>query len=272
MNKLTIDEAKKIELNILVDIDDYCRKNNLQYFLWGGTLLGSVRHHGFIPWDDDIDIVMPREDYDYFIHHYDNDRYGVQSCETNKLYPYWFAKAFDKRTKKVEPIAVSKKFDIGVDVDIFPIDLFCDKYKVEKTVEKRKCLKQTWRISIWKYTRAENLLKRIRRMTISSFRAILKSLGIAQPNRIARTINRIGKSFVGEANDYMLYADSNINKPLYLDKNIFSDVLKQPFEDYFFNIPSEYDALLTQIYGDYMTPPPPEKRVAHHLNSMYWRD
>ena len=81
-------ELMQIELEILTDIHNYCVANQLTYFLWGGTLIGAVRHNGFIPWDDDIDIAMPREDYCRFMKGYRSPRYIALSCETNRNYPY----------------------------------------------------------------------------------------------------------------------------------------------------------------------------------------
>jgi len=271
MNTFTMQETKNVELNILKDIVGYCEEHNLRYCLWGGTLLGAVRHKGFIPWDDDIDICMPRKDYEIFVKNYDSERYGVKSCEIDALYPYWFAKAYDKNTRKIEPIAVSKDFDIGVDVDIFPIDAFSSKDEVLKTVSKRKRLLQLWRVSLFRYSYAPGIAKRMKRRLLGMIAAVLRFFNILDANRIAKEINRLGKSFQGHPSEYMLYADSNIEFPLYISKDWYSEIIELPFEDALLHVPAGYDALLTKIYGDYMTPPPPEKRITHHTNIMYWK-
>lgn len=119
-------EIMSIELNLMKRIHDFCVQNDIRYFLWGGSLLGAIRHNGFIPWDDDIDIAMSRKDYEKFIKMFGNEIDGVYSCTNNRNFPYSFAKAYDKRTKKIEPIYLKKELDIGVDVDIFPIDYYKD--------------------------------------------------------------------------------------------------------------------------------------------------
>ena len=103
MRKIDINELKRIEINILDYVADFCNKNGITYYLDGGTLLGAIRHKGFIPWDDDIDIAMPRKDYDRFVHMcLDDSRYKILSYETDEKYIYSFAKVVDSYTKLKE--------------------------------------------------------------------------------------------------------------------------------------------------------------------------
>ena len=123
MKEIGIEELKRIQIGILKHLDAFCNENNLKYFMCGGTLLGAVRHKGFIPWDDDIDIMMKREDYDKLIELYpknDNSNFKLFSYELDKSFPYPFAKMDDFRTIFEEEINDSYK--IGVNIDIFPID------------------------------------------------------------------------------------------------------------------------------------------------------
>ena len=132
MKKLTLDEVKKIQLEILAYIDSFCKKNNISYFINYGTLLGAVRHKGFIPWDDDIDISMDREHYNMFIEKFNQDssKYKILSLDTDKAYFNNFIKVVDTTTKIVDNRNY-KTFSCGVFVDIFPMDKFG---KLEATI------------------------------------------------------------------------------------------------------------------------------------------
>ena len=137
-----VDEIKKIELDILLHIHDFCKKNGLLYFLAYGTLIGAIRHKGFIPWDDDIDIQMTRADYNWMIENYNkmnpNSRYKLISpdmCESR----HPFVKFVDTHTVKIEKGLDYGDFTVGIDVDIFPLDGEPDEeYEYEKWYEKLK--------------------------------------------------------------------------------------------------------------------------------------
>ena len=125
MKLMTIEEAKQVELDILSNIASFCDTHNLRYCLAYGTLIGAVRHKGFIPWDDDIDIWMPRADYDQFIERYNTEnadkRYTVIS-PYDKRSQHTFAKVIDETTVKMESTVDYINGHLGVDVDIFPLD------------------------------------------------------------------------------------------------------------------------------------------------------
>jgi|AGTN01.3.fsa_nt_gi LPS biosynthesis protein len=123
MRELTQDELKDRAFELLKEFRDVCEKNNLRYYLTGGTLLGAVRHKGFIPWDDDIDVAMPRIDYLKFLKIYkrEYDKNNLFAYEINKNYKYMFAKLCDKDTSLIE-FDFDCKEKLGVYLDIFPID------------------------------------------------------------------------------------------------------------------------------------------------------
>jgi lipopolysaccharide cholinephosphotransferase len=131
MQQMTFNEMRTVQFNILCAVDKFCNENNLRYTLLGGTLLGAVRHQGFIPWDDDIDIAMPRPDYEKFVRTF-NKTESFLVCESwiNKKYWYFgFAKIGDKRTLLEQRDCKIKLF---VNIDLFPVDGFYDDIDIIK--------------------------------------------------------------------------------------------------------------------------------------------
>lgn len=259
--ELELPEIIAIELDILVQIHQFCEEHKLTYILWGGTLLGAIRHNGFIPWDDDIDIAMPRADYEYFLQHFHLENYDVYGCNTNKKYPHTYAKAFRKDTVKREKVWHPKNYEIGVDVDIFPLDDFSEHRCSQREIKQRKRLLYFRGQSIAEYKKSWGPKALVGN--------ILRFFSHGKANRIAREINRRAVRHSQQRKQFILYADSNIKAPMYFDKELFAERELHRFEQYAFYICKNYDALLTQCYGDYMTPPPKEKQVTHHSFVAY---
>ena len=132
MKELTLPELKEIEFDILKVFDAFCKEHNIKYFLAYGTLLGAIRYKKFIPWDDDVDVLVPREDYDRILTLFqDDDRYNLFAYEKNQDYRFPFAKLCDMTTRKVE-FNLDNGVELGVDMDIFPLDYW------DNDVEKAK--------------------------------------------------------------------------------------------------------------------------------------
>ena len=126
MDELSLQELKDIEFNLLKEFRAFCNENGIRFFLAYGTLLGAIRYKGFIPWDDDIDVLVPREDYNKLIRIFrDSDKYRLYSFERNQKYGYPFAKLCDMSTRKIE-FYFEPLVDYGVDIDIFPLDYWDD--------------------------------------------------------------------------------------------------------------------------------------------------
>lgn len=265
MKKLEIEEIKLIELGIMRNIHMFCEEHHLRYGLWGGTLLGAIRHNGYIPWDDDIDIYMPRKDYNVFIHNFKADHYKVFSCHTDSEYPYTFAKVVDLRTVKIEQVTSSCGMTLGVDVDVFPVDTFENKYTVQKTVSRRKLYRYLWQGKISEYGNAKKIRDYVRSIVIFFSKKIIKE----NANRIALKINELGINYGSVDRGYVYYADLNARNPLYFENEWIDKRVLHKFEQDMFYIPEGYDPLLKLCFGDYMQLPPPEKRVTHHSFEVY---
>jgi len=122
MKELTLQELKDIEFDILKMFDAFCKENNIRYFFAYGTLLGAIRYKGFIPWDDDVDVLVPREDYDRLLKLFtDSEQYRLYAYEREPKYRYPFAKLCDMTTRKDEG-GYENGVELGVDIDIFPLD------------------------------------------------------------------------------------------------------------------------------------------------------
>ena len=254
-------ELKKVELEILTAVHNVCEEHNIAYYLWGGTLLGAIRHGGFIPWDDDIDIAMTRSDFEAFQKVFSSDKYTISTCDSNSNHPYWHVKVYDNRTIKKERIYYQNSAYLGVDIDIFLLDSFSDCDHLEESVRWRKTQRRKTQRSIV----ATNGVP-LRWKVIG---LVYRNLFGVNANKLARKINRKCCGFDKNGSGLVLYADCNIRKPLLMDRNWFADRVLHKFEDRSFYIPVGYDALLTACYGDYMTPPPKEKCATHHKFVAY---
>ena len=266
MVNLDIIEIKKIELELLKKIHEFCEEKGITYYLWGGTLLGAIRHDGFIPWDDDIDIIMTREDYKTFVDSFNTETAGVFSCETNDLHPFPHAKVFDKGTVKQEPIWYEGDYRIGVDVDIFMLDNVEDVDIMMKSCKKRYKILDKLDFAKMQYNAGTTWIKRI---LLNVYLFFLRP----NANKLCRKLNKMAQKYAsGSTDNVMLYADANVKKPLVMKRELFEKRKLHKFEEYEFYIPEGYHDILTKCYGDYMTPPPEEKRVTHHDYKVYQKE
>ena len=141
MREIDLDELRKLQIDILNDIDNFCKKNKINYWIDCGTLLGAIRHSGYIPWDDDIDIGMLRDDYDKFVKSYNRkgNRYQLNAVEINNDYYYPFGKVFDTKTVLYEPDENGIKTAVFVDVFVYD-NAPDDDQKLKKMYDKKSLI------------------------------------------------------------------------------------------------------------------------------------
>lgn len=269
MSKESINRLQGLQLDIMLEVKRICEAHNLRYFLVGGSLLGAIRHGGFIPWDDDLDIAMPRKDYDAFISICTTEldsQYYLHTTETDSLYWLPFAKVRKNGTyleeESITPITTHK----GIYIDIFPLDvavkpggpiLYFQKQMV-KILAAVVMVKRGLQLR-----KPKGLAKRIIVCLAAPFSI---SFLIKCQRKIMTLHNK-------KNTEYWVNLGSNYN---YIKQTIPVSKYCPPrvtdFEGEKLQIPNEYEYILTRIYGDYMRLPPEEKRVARHAVEMHFGD
>ena len=255
-------KAQLVELEILTEVDRICRKENIKYFLYYGTLLGAVRHGGFIPWDDDIDIVLLREDYDKLMECLKTElgeKFWLQNLDTDENYWLPYAKVRKKGTVYREIFMDNVPDEkSGVWIDIFPLD--------NMPRSKRKIKLENFILNIINC----NLRVRALNMKISSisrrYRPFVWALNIFTKKKIIKMQDKRMRKHNKKDTGIVLYACTQLNS--YKDFMIKKDLFKSAeisFEGKKFFAPQDYDTVLKHLYGDYMTPPPEDKRIPHNI-------
>lgn len=261
-----MDNADKLKvvqnegLKILVEVDRICKKHNIKYFLESGTLLGAVRHKGFIPWDDDVDIALLRDDYERLIKVLQeelSDQYFLQMHQTDNNFPFGFARILAKKYG----IPSKNKFKTGLCLDIFPIDNANDNILVNK-------------INIFLIKVIQGLSKSRVAIELSNYNNIFWKIAVA----ITMTIGKLfplkflimaQKKIAVSSNQKKTKYKCIYSYPFYyLDRlfpsYVYDEIELLDFEGYKFPAYKNWDEVLTIIYGNYMTLPPVEERVPSH--------
>ena len=261
---ISIEELKDIQLDILQHVHDFCVKNGIHYTLAFGTLLGAVRHKGFIPWDDDIDIAMPRPDYDRFVVSYHGgENYSLCEFSKDEKYNYAYAKVEHKRTVVEEKVNMKK---IGVNIDVFPVDNMYDTLeKSEKYLTEINRQKKKIRIKLLQDSRKMQIHKRIGLQIAKLFYLF------ASQREMVDSLRRLVANCGKEGSRYVGVLLCNTTK--IIPRSVFNDYILLEFEGRTFYTVKDYDTWLRAEYGDYMTPPPIGKRTSPHtLCKIYWKE
>lgn len=261
MREITeLQELKEIELSIMKEIHSFCEENNITYYIAYGTLIGAIRHNGFIPWDDDIDIWMMRSDYEKFCALFPKyaDQYGLYltNSKTVPMHPRAMSKVCAKNTTLKE-LAYNLGDDIGVFVDIWPLDGVPNNAILRKMYCLfMKTLNYIFYAGVYRKDFFQGgIIRKTARLTCK----------VVGPLRILHLQEKVSRLIPVEKSTYVEW--NGVAKG-FLKKDFERRELRK-FEDAYFWVPSGYDHLLTQNYGDYMTLPPEDKRVRRHISNTF---
>lgn len=248
--EITLEEMRDLQLQMLDFLHKTCEENHLRYYLCGGTLLGAVRHKGYIPWDDDIDVVMPSSDLKKLIALLKGNKdYELLNPYESPNYYFECSKLIDKRTV-MHSIAFPLKMNLGVDIDLFPLNGFPkEKEACQLYVERLQKLYESKCGTFYEKDVTEKKLKE----KLFQVMECMEEYDFDSSHKIGFLLSR--------------YSEKEI-----MDRSIYDCVVELEFEGRSFHAAAGYETYLKTIFGNYLELPPKEKRVATHQYRAYWRD
>lgn len=261
-------KLQKVQTEILKDFITLCDKYELDYFMLGGSGIGAIRHHGFIPWDDDIDVAMPRKHYEIIVDAIERemgDKYQILTPLKDDRYACNVTHMQKKGTKFIPEASRNLKCELCIDIDIFPMDHVPEDKKLRK-----QQLRRTWFLNKilylcgtpnpiiplegWKKTAAAFICKIVHYG--------LKVLKIS-PKKVYERLRQEQMRYNHEKSRYLCPFEVTMADHAYISKQEMYPLQKVPFEGLMVSMPNQYDTYLKRLFGDYMTLPPEEKRVNH---------
>lgn len=257
---MNIEEIHSKLLDILTAVAKLCDENNIRYYMIGGTMLGAVRHKGFIPWDDDIDIAMPRSDYERFLEidprHLPSE-YTLKTYKNSDIIIGCSSKVEDNRTSLSYKWTDHIKENIGLNIDVFPID--------GVPQQKHKQELHYWYLLGLRKLSSLLFVNTISRPFFQRYGArLIQKIFPLKKIFLLNLINKRLKKYNFDDCDYVANYCGVWGKKEIMLKEYFGIPTKYPFENQQFNGVNNFDAYLTTLYGNYMTLPPENKRKSHH--------
>lgn len=264
LDQETLRRLQLVELEMLIEVDRICRKNQIQYTLDSGTLLGAIRHGGFIPWDDDADIVMLRSEYDRFYEacktDLDTERFFLQEHRTDPNYRWGYSKIRRNGTTFLREGQEHIKCHSGVFVDIFVYDNVPDNALVRR-LHLLLCtfIRKIQYSEVGKISEKNVLLK-----------YIYKLINHISLDTCFDWLEEIAKRTNGKRTRLVRHLTCNYRKECRygIPRECYDDFIEMQFEGHWFRISRQYDKYLSVMFGDYMELPPEEERVVHPVSQI----
>lgn len=268
--KLCLKEIHQASLNVLKDLDRFCRENSIRYYVFFGTLIGAVRHKGFIPWDDDIDVIMLRSDYDKFLEEYSQrGKYRVVNYKTEPKCPFMISRVSDDSYSLYSKYGPNYK--IGAFVDVYPFD-FIGENLSQIARKARYTQKFSSRLTKSLERNVFGVIKDthngIKKWLLLLAYIIPKMMGCGYYRRKLLDLldidskNKTDCKYVG----CVLW---DLTKESAFDIELLEETVDLEFENMMVMAPAKYDFILSQIYGDYMKIPPESEQISHHYYQIY---
>ena len=273
MRELTEKEIKVKTVSLLLEVDKICKEQNIRYFLMMGTLLGAIRHQGFIPWDDDLDIMLPRKDFDRFVNYceeHEKELFPYKLCTRKnvKNYTYGIPRFCDMRYKYKTTSSHEKEIDIGLFIDIYPLDNYGNSYKDMDSLRKFfDKINREYYVYINPKS-SKSYLKTILRYGVKALYTIKRCIPYYR-----NIDDRIRREILKRTTDEDIF----VGNPTWTTgrygykREWFLDTVLHKFEMYEFPIPIGYDYILKVAYGNYMELPPEKNRVSYHHYKIFER-
>ena len=263
-----LQKVKEEELKILFEFDKVCKQLGVDYSLSSGTLLGAVRHKGFIPWDDDIDVAMLRADYNKFLSEAPQvmpKHLFIQTYETDKEYPLNFAKIINTHTVLIQRGTKALQIKQGVFIDVFPIDRVSSK-RIVRLMENYAlalilAIKNSYTFE--KTQMSTSFFVRILRTMLWPLARLISTQKLNKLETFIRVKNNIEKNKFTYADRFSL-SRHRFNDKMLMPVNIFNDYENIMFENWEFQTIKNWHTYLTIMYGNYMELPPIDKRIFPH--------
>lgn len=270
---MTLLDIQNVSLELLKDVHDFCIRHKITYTLFGGTMIGAIRHHGFIPWDDDVDIAMPRSDYEKFIKTYKSSHGYELNCFEKGGCELAFARVCEMEKTLVYSTLPWLDHETGVSIDVFPLDGVPDESKKAKSYFRKihflwTCVK-LHRVSRRRLSSANNT-----KMKFNIFvrKLLFGNLITDNVNWVKRHVKACKNIPYGSTRHFANLSFMEYKMKEYQLLDDFESVILMPFEDGEFCVCNGYDRLMRSKYGDYMNLPPEDQRGRKHGGARsFWK-